>query len=475
MIDLTKTKPRIGTMAVGCRGYWSQFPGMKEYLCKKHGELISKFADAAEIAACGMVDGPESARAAAERFAAAGVDAVFCQAMTYATSDALVPAVKDLDVPVVLFNVQEEKKLDLSRVKTLDDWLGHGCTCAGIAELSAMLRRYGLRFDVVTGYLNGDEAVDDAIGKWVKAASVRRKMRTSGIGLLGRQYPGMMDLYVDENEVMKKFGMMTEFLMWEDVLKLSHEVTEDEAARYEREVRETFEIPRGKVSDADIKNIAVMYGAYEKLIERKKLAILANHFERAAVGEENELMAALNPAHTLLQKKGIACTVEGDIKGALAMLILKTIAGNANLTELYSMDFDDDICLIGHSGASDPCFASKKPVLEMATMFHGKDGKGFTTQAVPEAGPLTMLAITMRANGSFKMIAAEGMIEEGEVLNLGDTNCRARFQLPMREFVNQWSMHGPSHHGVMAKGHHIDALGAAAKVLDIDLEVVVRN
>lgn len=35
------------------------------------------------------------------------------------------------------------------------------------------------------------------------AAGVRRKMRTSSIGLLRRQYPGMMNLYVDENTVMK--------------------------------------------------------------------------------------------------------------------------------------------------------------------------------------------------------------------------------------------------------------------------------
>lgn len=474
MRDFLNVKPKIGWMAVGCRGYWNQFPGMREHLICQHEKLAEKFADECDLIAVGMVDTPEMSKQAGLRFMAEDVDAVFCQAMTYATSDNLVPAIANIGVPVVLLNIQEEKSLHLKSVQSLEDWLGHGCTCAGIAELAAMLRRYEKRFDIITGYLNNDAVVENSLMKWVRAAAVRRKMKTANIGLLGRQYLGMMDLYLDENAVMKQFGMMTKYLMWEEVLALSHSVTLDEKEDYILAVKQVFTIPKD-IAENEIETIAVMYGAYRKLIEKHNLIALPNHFERETVGQEIELMAALNPAHTMLQKEGVACPVEGDIKSALAMLILKTVAGSANLAELYSMDFSDDICLIGHSGASDPHIATEKPVLKMASMFHGKAGKGFTTQAVPQPGPLTMLALTMREDGQFVMVAAQGMIEQGEILNLGDTNCRVRFEMPMREFVNKWSACGPSHHGVIGLGHHIKTLEAVAKVLGVEIEIVANE
>jgi L-arabinose isomerase len=466
-------KPKIGTMAIGLREYWPQFPGMKDHLAAKHTELVAKIGDSAVIVEGGLVDSPEQAYAVGLKFQAEDVDVVFCQAMTYSTSSNMVPAVKDLKVPVVLFNIQEEKALDFPNVKTIADWLGHGCTCAGLAELSAMLRRYELRFDIVTGYLNGDDVVDRNIEKWCKAASVRRKMKSSNIGLLGRQYLGMMDLYVDENAVMKQFGMMTRFLMWEDVIKLSETITAEEKDANIKKLRSTFSIPESVTVD-EINNVGLMYGGFMKMVKDQNLSILANHFEKPTVGKENELMAALNPSHTMMNKDGIACTVEGDIKGALAMTILRAVGGSANLTELYSMDFNDDICIIGHSGASDPNISDLKPVLNTTTVFHGKSGSGFTTQAIPRVGPITMLALTMDADGSFKMVAAEGIVEDGQILNLGDTNCRVRFKIPMREFVNGWCMTGPSHHGVMGSGAHIEALEAVSKVLGVKLEIVTR-
>lgn len=467
-------KPRIGTMAVGLNTYWAQFPGMREHLAQKHEEFVTKIGDRAQVVGAGLVDTVEGSVAAGRRFIEADVDVVFVQAMTYSTSDNMLPAVKDLDVPVILFNIQEEKVLDFANVKTLDGWLGHGCTCAGVPELSAMLIRYGLQFDVVTGYLNGDEDVDLAIDKWCRASAVRRRMRSSAIGLLGRQFHGMMDLYIDENTLMKQFSMMTSFLMWEDVLAYAQQASAAEISAGVAKLREVFEIP-DTISQEELESVSAMYVGYMRLAEEKNLSVLANHFERNTVGREEEMIAALNPAHTLMLRDGIACAVEGDIRGALAMMILKTVGGSANLGELYTMDFHDDVVIVGHSGASDPCIADQKPILRTTNVFHGKSGKGFTTQVVPRTGPITLLALTTKADGGFKMVVAEGMVEDGPILELGDTNCRVRFPMPMRAFVNRWCLTGPSHHGAIGSGSHADTLESVAKILKIDIEVITRN
>ena len=181
-------RTRVGAMAIGLEAYWAQFPGMWEYLVGKHRELVAKFPDTMEIIDMGMVDTRSFPHGRGGAFWRRDVDLVFVQLMTYSPSDNMIPAVKDLDVPVILLNVQERKTLDLPKVTKLEEWLGKGCTCAGLPELSAMLIRYNLRFDIVTGCLHGDRVVDDALNKWCRVAGVRRKMRSTSIGLLGRQF-----------------------------------------------------------------------------------------------------------------------------------------------------------------------------------------------------------------------------------------------------------------------------------------------
>lgn len=77
MRDFLNVKPKIGWMAVGCRGYWNQFPGMREHLICQHEKLAEKFADECDLIAVGMVDTPEMSKQAGLRFMAEDVDAVF--------------------------------------------------------------------------------------------------------------------------------------------------------------------------------------------------------------------------------------------------------------------------------------------------------------------------------------------------------------------------------------------------------------
>ena len=48
------------------------------------------------------------------------------------------------------------------------------------------------------------------------------------------------------------------------------------------------------------------------------------------------------------------------------MSILKTIAGCGQLSEMYSIDFNEDICIIGHSGSGDADISkAKKPTIDV--------------------------------------------------------------------------------------------------------------
>ena len=214
--------------------------------------------------------------------------------------------------------------------------------------------------------------------------------------------------------------------------------------------------------------------AFEKWVKDEHLGLIASHYDGFAQGKAGVLDSMLIPAFSMLIKQGTACAVEGDMKVAMAMSILKTISGTGQLSEMYSIDFNDDICIIGHSGSGDADISAKKPTMKIVKVFHGKTGGGYLTQFYPHTGPVTYLAITQDADGHFKFVVAEGVNEDGPILSFGDTNMRTRFTCGAREFVNRWSEPGPTHHMAAATGRHIDTILKVAKILNVPVEIVTR-
>ena len=139
-----------------------------------------------------------------------------------------------------------------------------------------------------------------------------------------------------------------------------------------------------------------------------------------------------------------------------------------------TIDEQEFVAIIGHSGSGDADISDKKPTMKIVPVFHGKTGGGYLTQFYPYTGPVTYLAITQDKDGNFKFVVAEGVNEEGPILSFGDTNMRTRFSIGAREFCNRWSEAGPTHHMAAAVGHHIDTILKVAKILDVPVEVVCR-
>ena len=377
---LVETKARIGVFSIALGAYLPQFPSLVPEFEAQYEAFKKTIPDTVEIIDGGMVTTKEQAQEAGDKFRAADVDLVFLQLLTYATSYNMLPAVKDLDVPVVLVNIQKLKALDYDHTD-IATWLGEGYACGAVGEMVADLERYGKRHAVITGVVEGgDPGVQKEIDEWCRAAQTRRRFRDTNIAQIGRPYPGMMDLYIDESNLYRRMHLYTKQFDWEKMWA-----------------------------------------------KTENLGLIASHYDGFATGKAGVLDSMLIPAFSMLIKQGTACAVEGDMKVAMAMSILKTISGTGQLAEMYSIDFNDDIAIIGHSGSGDADISCKKPTMKIVKVFHGKTGGGYLTQFYPYTGPVTYLAITQDGSGNFKFVAAEGVNEEGKILSFGDTNMRTRF------------------------------------------------
>lgn len=217
---------------------------------------------------------------------------------------------------------------------------------------------------------------------------------------------------------------------WEKMWAIADNITDETAIRAKAEdILNTFDI-EGSATVETVWDMARYVVAFEQWVKDEQIAFVASHYDGFAQGVAGKLDSMLIPAFSMLIKQGTACAVEGDIKVAMAMSILKTISGTGQLSEMYSIDFDEDICIIGHSGSGDADISqAKKPTMKIVPVFHGKTGGGYLTQFYPPVGDVTYLGITQDKDGHFKFVVAEGVNEEGSIFTFGDTNMRTRFIL----------------------------------------------
>ena len=109
---LVNTKARVGVFSIALGAYLPQFPSLVPEFEAQYAAFKKTIPDTVEIIDGGIVTTKEQAMEAGDKFRAADVDLVFLQMLTYATSYNMLPAIRDLDVPVVLVNVQKLKALD---------------------------------------------------------------------------------------------------------------------------------------------------------------------------------------------------------------------------------------------------------------------------------------------------------------------------------------------------------------------------
>ena len=472
---LVETKAKVGVFSIALGAYLPQFPQLVQEFEAQYAAFKKTLPSTVEIIDGGMVTTKEQAMEAGDKFRAADVDLVFLQMLTYATSYNMLPAIRDLDVPVVLVNVQKLKAPDYANTD-IPKWLGELYACGAVGEAVADLERAGKRHAVITGVVEGgDDVVAAEIADWCTAAQVRRRFRDTNIAQIGRPYPGMMDLYIDETNLYNRMFLYTKQFDWEKMWAIADDITDEAAIRTKAEdIINTFDIEGGATVET-VWDMAKYVVAFEQWVKDEKLGLIASHYDGFAQGKAGVLDSMLIPAFSMLIKQGTACAVEGDMKVAMAMSILKTISGTGQLSEMYSIDFNEDICIIGHSGSGDADISqTKKPTMKIVPVFHGKTGGGYLTQFYPPVGDVTYLAITQDMNGNFKFVVAEGVNEEGPIFTFGDTNMRTRFTIGAREFVNRWSEAGPTHHMAAAAGRHIDTILKVAKILNVPCEIVCR-
>ena len=466
---------RVGLFGIGLEAYWPQFEGMKERL-EGYLATVASHLDQPdiELVNLGLIDSPEKAMRAGHDFRRADVDLIFLHVTTYALSSTVLPVVQRAKVPVVILNLQPVAAIDYAafnalgdRTKMTGEWLAH-CAACPMPEIANAFNRSGIDFHQITGVLEGDDALWEEVAEWIDAARVAHTLSHNRMALMGHYYNGMLDIYTDTTRQIATFGGHLEIVEVEELAAIRREVDDAAVEAKMREFTETFAIQED-CSEEELRRAARTSVALDQLVAQKDIGSMAYYHMGTGIEENEDVMSSVILGNSLLTARGIPVAGEYEVKNAQAMKIMDTLGAGGSFTEYYAMDFEDDIILMGHDGPGHIAIANGKTIVRPLEVYHGKVGKGLSVEMSVKHGPVTLLSVVETAQGSIKLLVAEGESVAGPILEIGNTNSRYKFPIGARAFVENWNAQGPAHHCAIGVGHVAGKLGKFAKLIGIEM------
>lgn len=465
---------KVGLFGIGLDAYWPQFAGLEQRLLGYVDVVAAKLArPGVQVVNLGLIDTPAKAVQAGHDFRSADVDVIFLYVTTYALSSTVLPVVRRAGVPVIILNLQPAAAIDYAAFNALKDrtrmtgeWLAH-CSACPVPEIANVFQRAGIRFHQVTGVLTGDAHVDAEIEDWIEAARVAHVMAHNRLGVMGRYYNGMLDIYSDMTAQAAAFGTLIEVVEIDELAAIRSTLPEDEVDRVLARILTEFDV-QPDCSTHELRRAARTAAALFRLVERHGLGSLAYYYESTPGTVHEDIITSVILGCSMLTASGVPVAGEYEVKNAQAMKIMDAFGVGGSFTEYYAMDFNDDIVLMGHDGPGHMAIAQGKTKVRPLEVYHGKVGAGVSVEMSVRHGPVTLLSVVERA-GKVQLLVAEGRSEPGPILEIGNTNSRYRFAIGARAFVEAWNAAGPAHHCAVGVGHIAGRIDKLGRILGLEV------
>jgi len=386
-----------------------------------------------------LVISVEDSKAAAARLASARIDALVCISGTFHLGHLVLELRKAVPVPILLWGLDELPynggKIRLNSV-------------CGVNLNASNLYKAGVdQYRAVVG-----PKIDEA---WVDAIRVMVALRDAHVGLLGYRAHGFFNLSLDDPSLYAATGILVDHYELSDVH--GFKVDPRDVERREAQLRSIFEV--SGVTGEQVAKVALLSAKFDGFLAANKLDALA-----IRCWPEFARDFGISPcaAMSLLQSEGKILACEGDLEGALSMIIHKAIgAETPYLFDFSQVDLARNFALFWHCGVA-PCnLWDGCSVRSLDTYFAG--GKGVTADFVLKSGELSIARIdTARGKRRLFLQRARAVPMKKE---LKGTYMKAEFDRPLKEVLDLVVNNGIAHHASVVYGDFMEPLRIAASIL----------
>lgn len=462
-------KARVGLLGLMLEAYDSSFPELRPAAEVFARDLAAAMAPFADVTFPGVCNNREAVDAAVEAFERNSADMVVVVLLTYAPSLIALPALLRTQLPVLILNTQRARAVpqDADGAVLIEN---HGMH--GVQDLANVLRRSGRQFSILTGHWQ-DPRLRADLESWCVAARTATAMRHSRFGLLGYAMQDMGDFAIDEAALLAQLGAQVRRIPCAEVARLVDEAPAPVVESMVQEDRDTFSVAPD-LGDEQHRVSVRLEWALRQLADRGGLDGLAIHF--MAIDEDRRLPTLPFLAASEMLADGFGYGAEGDITCAAAVYLMRQVAGHANFTEMFTMDFDEGAIVMAHMGEGNWRLARQdRPVrlvsnpFRMVSLPHAPACLSFAMAP----GHVTLASLTTREAGRLCLVVTEAdVLDFAPLADARNPQCKLAPQRPLADFLTDYSLGGGSHHQAVAYGSHRLTLQRLCSVLGIDYAFV---
>jgi L-arabinose isomerase len=292
-------------------------------------------------------------------------------------------------------------------------------------------------------------------------------MAHTKLGVMGRYYNGMLDIYSDMALQSAAFGTIIEIVEIDELAAIRDELSEADIAETLDRIRAEFDI-QPDCPEEELHRAATTAAALFKMIKRHGLGSMAYYYESTPGSAHEDIITSVILGCSMLTASGVPVAGEYEVKNAQAMKIMDTFGAGGSFTEFYAIDYAEDVVMMGHDGPGHTQIAQGKTKVRPLEVYHGKVGAGLSVEMSVKHGPITCLSV-LEIGGKVSFLVAEGESVPGPILEIGNTNSRYKFAPGARQFVEAWNAAAPAHHCAVGVGHIANRIEKLGALLGLDV------
>lgn len=370
----------------------------------------------------------DDARRAAEELLRFNPDGLVAISGTFHLGSLLLEIVQRLPLPLLLWGL-DELPYDSGKIRL-------NTVCGVNLDASNLYK---------AGYRNYHASFGNSLDlDWLAALRALTLLSRSRVGLVGSRAPSFYNLAYDELATWYDLGLLVDHFSLQELLEWPVEVRAEE--KWLQELKNNFTV--AEISGNQLLLTARLAAKLDSFMTSHNLESLA-----LRCWPEFATNYGIAPcgALSLVQGKGRIIACEGDVEGAISMLLHRSLGAKTPfLADLSQVNFAKDEALLWHCGVA-PCnLWDGKSEISLDSYHAG--GKGVTAGFVLREGAISILRLD--SVGSERRLFSS----EGQALPMGKdlkgTYARVKFKVGVKKLLEEVIYNGVAHHVSVAYGDY---------------------
>jgi len=399
-----------------------------------------------EVSTGAAVSSAEQAKEVCKKVSAERCDLLAVSLSLYCPSGVLQEALKETDMPVLLWPAQGMYELTPQSYDPETIALNHGVHA--VQDIANVLGRNGKAFGVIHGHVEQEDFLED-FRSWAQAGRAIGAMRRAKPVQIGGHFEDMLDLQVGDKNFIKETGVTPIYVSQKEFSRLLKTADKKTVQEYVQSYKEKFNI-EASISEELLEKTTRGNYALDNILAKHQSAACGLNFVELC--NDEGIGDALHVAASMLMAQGGGYAGEGDWVTAAFIYGMQQAFGAASFSEIFSVGYKDNRLVLKHWGEGNFTMARSKPMLRPSKLPDKHPAEFVIVDFEFEPGEACLINLSCDRHGQGQIISIAGEITQEHLPKA--TGPRAVFKpetKDVRKLLTDYAYQGGSHHLALVK------------------------